>query len=298
MYDIIVIGAGPAGLTSALYALRANKKVLIFEAKSYGGQIINAAKIENYPGLPNISGFDFATTLYSQVKSLGGEFKFETVVKIDNDKKVFTENGNEYNAKAIIIATGSANRRLNIENETEFIGKGISYCATCDGNFFKGRKVAIVGGGQTAVDDAIYLSDIANQVYLIYRGERLNESLNKLDVLTKLTNIKIIFNTNVIKINGEDKLTNITCFDKNKNVEINLEIDGLFIAVGQQPKNELFANVVDLDEKGYIKTNDGVHTKVDGIYVAGDTRVKELRQLTTAVSDGSLAATIAIKEMK
>lgn len=298
MYDIIVIGAGPAGLTSALYALRANKKVLIFEAKSYGGQIINAAKIENYPGLPNISGFDFATTLYSQVKSLGGEFKFETVVKIDNDKKVFTENGNEYNAKAIIIATGSANRRLNIENETEFIGKGISYCATCDGNFFKGRKVAIVGGGQTAVDDAIYLSDIANQVYLIYRGERLNESLNKLDVLTKLTNIKIIFNTNVIKINGEDKLTNITCFDKNKNVEINLEIDGLFIAVGQQPKNELFANVVDLDEKGYIKTNDGVHTKVDGIYVAGDTRVKELRQLTTAVSDGSLAAIIAIKEMK
>lgn len=298
MYDIIIIGAGPAGLTSALYALRANKKVLIFEAKSYGGQIINAAKIENYPGLPNISGFDFATTLYNQVKSLGGEFKFETVVKIDNNKKVFTENGNEYNAKAIIIATGSANRRLNIENETEFIGKGISYCATCDGNFFKGKKVAIVGGGQTAVDDAIYLSDIANQVYLIYRGERLNENLNKLDVLTKLTNVKIIFNTIVIKINGEDKLTNITCLDKNKNAEINLEIDGLFIAVGQQPKNELFANVVDLDEKGYIVTNDGVHTKVDGIYVAGDTRVKELRQLTTAVSDGSLAATIAIKEMK
>lgn len=298
MYDIIIIGAGPAGLTSALYALRANKKVLIFEAKSYGGQIINAVKIENYPGLTNISGFDFATTLYNQVKSLGGEFKFETVVKIDNDKKVFTENGNEYNAKAIIIATGSANRRLNIENETEFMGKGISYCATCDGNFFKGKNVAIVGGGQTAVDDAIYLSDIANQVYLIYRGEKLNESLNKLDVLTKLTNVKIIFNTNVIKINGEDKLTSITCLDKSKNEEINLEIDGLFIAVGQQPKNELFANVVDLDEKGYIVTNDGVHTKIDGIYVAGDTRVKELRQLTTAVSDGSLAATIAIKEMK
>lgn len=296
MYDIIIIGAGPAGLTAALYALRANKKILIFEAKSYGGQIINASKIENYPGIQNISGFDFATTLYNQVKTLNGEIKYETVTRVTENKEVYTNSG-KYEAKAIIIATGSANRRLNIQNEKEFIGKGISYCATCDGNFFKDKVVAVVGGGQTAIDDVLYLSNIVSKVYLIYRGEKLNESLDKLDKIYELSNLEILLNSNISMINGKDVLTSIEITDNNQNKK-EISIDGLFIAVGQEPKNEIFNNIVDLNEKGYIKTTDGVHTKTDGIYVAGDTRVKELRQLTTAVADGSIAATIAIKEMK
>lgn len=296
MYDIIIIGAGPAGLTAALYALRANKKILIFEAKSYGGQIINASKIENYPGIQNISGFDFATTLYNQVKTLNGEIKYETVTRVTENKEVYTNSG-KYEAKAIIIATGSANRRLNIQNEKEFIGKGISYCATCDGNFFKDKVVAVVGGGQTAIDDVLYLSNIVSKVYLIYRGEKLNESLDKLDKIYELSNLEILLNSNISMINGKDVLTSIEITDNNQNKK-EISIDGLFIAVGQEPKNEIFNNIVDLNEKGYIKTTDGVHTKTDRIYVAGDTRVKELRQLTTAVADGSIAATIAIKEMK
>ena len=296
MYDIIIVGAGPAGLTAALYALRANKKVLIFEAKSCGGQIINASKIENYPGIENISGFDYATTLYNQVKNLNGEIKYETVTRVTENKEVFTSAG-KYEAKAIIIATGSSNRRLNIENEKEYIGKGVSFCATCDGNFFKDKTVAVVGGGQTAIDDVIYLSNIVNKVYLIYRGEKLNEELNNTNKLNDISNLEIILNTNVTKIIGEDLLTGIETTDKNNNKNT-INIDGLFIAVGQEPKNEIFSNVVDLNERGYIETTDGVHTKTEGIYVAGDTRVKELRQLTTAVADGSIAATIAIKEMK
>ena len=296
MYDIIIVGAGPAGLTAALYALRANKKVLIFEAKSCGGQIINASKIENYPGIENISGFDYATTLYNQVKNLNGEIKYETVTRVTENKEVFTSAG-KYEAKAIIIATGSSNRRLNIENEKEYIGKGVSFCATCDGNFFKDKTVAVVGGGQTAIDDVIYLSNIVDKVYLIYRGEKLNEELNNINKLNDISNLEIILNTNVTKIIGEDLLTGIETTDKNNNKNT-INIDGLFIAVGQEPKNEIFSNVVDLNERGYIETTDGVHTKTEGIYVAGDTRVKELRQLTTAVADGSIAATIAIKEMK
>ena len=296
MYDIIIIGAGPAGLTAALYALRANKKVLVFEAKSYGGQIINASKIENYPGIDNISGFDYATTLYNQVTKLGGEVKYETVTKVTENKEVFTNTG-KYEAKAVIIATGSSNRRLNIDNEKEYIGRGVSYCATCDGNFFKDKTVAVVGGGQTAIDDVIYLSNIVSKVYLIYRGEKLNEELNNINKLDNISNLEVVLNTNVTKIIGEDLLTGIETTDKNNDTNT-INIDGLFIAVGQEPKNEIFSNVVDLNERGYIITLDGVKTKTPGIYVAGDTRVKELRQLTTAVADGSIAATIAIKEMK
>ena len=237
MYDIIIVGAGPAGLTAALYALRANKKVLIFEAKSCGGQIINASKIENYPGIENISGFDYATTLYNQVKNLNGEIKYETVTRVTENKEVFTSAG-KYEAKAIIIATGSSNRRLNIENEKEYIGKGVSFCATCDGNFFKDKTVAVVGGGQTAIDDVIYLSNIVNKVYLIYRGEKLNEELNNTNKLNDISNLEIILNTNVTKIIGEDLLTGIETTDKNNNKNT-INIDGLFIAVGQEPKNEM-----------------------------------------------------------
>lgn len=296
MYDIIIIGAGPAGLTSALYALRANKKVLILEARTYGGQIINASKIENYPGIPDISGFDFATNLYDQVKNNGGEINFETVLRVGENKEVIT-NKNKYQAKAVILATGAEKRKLNLPNEEKFVGRGISYCATCDGNFFKNKIVAVNGGGNTALEDAIYLSNLASKVYIIHRRQEFRGEDRYVDKLNKKENIKFILDSNIVNLNGNDKLESIDIKDNNGKVT-SLNIDGLFIAIGQSPRNEIFSNVVDLNKYGYIESTDGVHTKTPGIYVAGDTRVKELRQLATAVGDGALAATTAIKEMK
>ena len=248
MYDVIIIGAGPAGLTSALYLLRANKKVLVLEAKSYGGQIINASNVENYPGIESISGFDFATNLYNQVVKLGGEIKFETVIRVEEDRRVITSK-NEYNSKVVIIATGAANRKLNIENEEKFIGKGISYCATCDGNFFKNKEVAVNGGGNTALEDAIYLSNLCSKVYLIHRRDEFRGEDKYVEELKNKSNVEFILNSKITSINGSDKLESITI-----NEDKEIKVDGLFIAIGQETKNNIFSNVVDLDDKGYIIT--------------------------------------------
>lgn len=296
MYDIIIVGAGPAGLTAALYAKRAGKNVVVFEAKAYGGQIVNANLVENYPGIPKISGFDYATNLYNQVKELGAEIKFETVTRIQEDKTVITTEGT-YQAKAIILATGAENRKLNINKETDFIGKGVSYCATCDGNFYKNKVVAVVGGGNTALEDAIYLSNIVKKVYVIHRREQFRAEATYIKELKTKENVELILNANVKTINGEDVLESIDVEDNKGNIQT-LNINGLFIAVGQAPRNEIFSNIITLDKYGYIISEDGVHTNVKGIYVAGDARVKQLRQLTTAVGDGSIAATMAIKEME
>lgn len=296
MYDIIIVGAGPAGLTAGLYALRANKKVLILEAKAYGGQILKANKIENYPGIESINGFDFATNMYNQVMKFNPDIKYELVKRITKDKEVITGN-NTYKGKSIILATGVENRRLNLPGEVNYIGKGLSYCATCDGNFYKNKMVAVVGGGNTALEDAIYLSDICKKVYLIHRRETFRAEDKYINDLKKYSNIELILNSEVISLNGNELIESIELKDIDGKIK-KIEINGLFIAIGQQPKNELFADIIELDEKGYIKSVDGVHTNIDKIYVAGDARVKDLRQLTTAVSDGSIAATTAIKEME
>ena len=295
MYDIIIIGAGPAGLTAALYALRANKKILILEAKTYGGQIVAAHKIENYPAIENISGVDFADNLYKQVEKLGAEIKYETVLKINEERCVFTDK-NTYQAKAIIIATGAKNRRLGLLEEQKFVGKGLSYCASCDGNFYKDKDVAVIGGGNTALEDALYLANIARKVYLIHRRDVFRGEEAYYKKLKELDNVSFMLNSNCVKINGDEKIESITIKDKNENLS-ELKIDGLFIAVGQEPSNEIFADVIDVDDKGYIIAHDDVCTSKDKIYVAGDARVKTLRQLTTAVADGSLAAVMAIKEI-
>lgn len=292
MYDIIIVGAGPAGLTAALYAGRANKKILVLEAKAYGGQIVSAHEVSNYPGIQSISGIDYATNLYNQVIDLGVEVKFETVLSITDDREV-TTNKEKYQAKAIILATGAENRKLRIENEEELVGKGVSYCATCDGNFYKGKDVAVVGGGNSALEDALYLSDIVSKVYLIHRRDEFRGEAKLISDIKKKENIELILNSNVTKINGTDKVESITV-----NNEKEIKVDGLFIAVGQEPKNIIFKDVIDVDDKGYIIATDDVHTNKKGIYVAGDAREKLLRQLTTAVSDGSIAATVAIKEME
>lgn len=294
MYDIIIVGAGPAGLTAAIYALRAKKKVLIFEAKSYGGQITTAALVENYPGLESISGFDFATNLYNQVLKLGAEIKFETVLKIEEGNKVTTKKG-EYEAKAIILATGADKKKLNLAKEEMFAGRGISYCATCDGNFYKDKVVAVVGGGNAALEDALYLADLASKVYLIHRRDefRADQYVKELE---EKGNVEFIYDSNVVNFNGTNKLESVDIQNKDGEVTT-LAVDGLFVAVGQEPKNQIFANIIDLDEAGYIKTEDGVHTSKPKIYVAGDARPKMLKQLVTATSDGAIAATTAIKEM-
>ena len=296
MYDIIIIGAGPAGMTAALYGRRANKSVLVLEAKNYGGQIVNASSIENYPGIEKISGYDYATTLFNQITNLGVEIKYETVIKINSNKEVTTTK-NTYQAKSIIIANGAQNRHLNLPLETDFIGKGVSYCATCDGAFYKDKDVAVLGGGNTALEDAIYLSNLANKVYLIHRRDTFRGEEKYLKELETKENVEIILNSTITKLNGHEKLESITIKNKEKR-EKEINISGLFIAIGQVPNNTIFKDIVDINDKGYIVSEDGVHTKTEGIYVAGDTRVKDLRQLTTAVSDGSIAAMTAIKEMK
>lgn len=296
MYDIIIIGAGPAGLTAAIYASRAMKKVLLLEAKSYGGQIINSMDIENYPGELHISGIDFATKLYNQAKELGTEIKYQKVVEIvDNgkNKKIITTK-EEYECLSVIIATGSETRKLGIENEDKFIGKGISYCATCDGNFFKNKSVAVVGGGNTALEDALYLSNIANEVFLIHRRDKFRGEEKTLTKLKEKENVKIIYNSTVTKLNGEDYLTSIDIVDKENNIK-QLIVSCLFIAIGRIPENENFSKVIKLDEFGYIESDETCHTNTKGIFVAGDNRKKSLRQLVTATSDGAIAATEAIK---
>lgn len=296
MYDIIIVGAGPAGLTAAIYGRRALKSVLVLEALSYGGQIINTLDIENYPAAAHISGFDFATNLYNQVKELGAEVKFEKVTNITDMgdiKKVATAK-NEYEAKTIILATGADNRKLGLENEDSLIGKGISYCATCDGNFFKGKDVAVVGGGNTALEDTLYLTDLVNKVYLIHRRDEFRGDPTIVEKLKEKDNVEFVYNSNVTKLISNDKLEAIEVTNKDGSKK-EIKVSGLFVAIGKVPENENFKELISLDDSGYIIASEDCHTNIEGIFVAGDNRVKELRQLVTATSDGAIAATEAVK---
>ena len=299
MIDILIIGAGPAGMSAAIYARRALKKTVVLEALSYGGQIINTLEIENYPVAPHISGFDFATKLYNQAKELGAEFLFEKAVSISKEKDYFSvkTNKNEYKAKSIIIATGADNRKLGIDLEKEFIGKGISYCATCDGAFYKGKEVAVVGGGNTAIEDALYLSNIVNKVYLIHRREEFRGDSVGVEELQKKKNVEFLLNSHVTKLKGQDKLEEIVISNKDGSSK-NIRVKGLFVAIGRVPESEFISNLIDVDESGYIKAAENCHTNIEGIFVAGDNRVKELRQLVTATSDGAIAATEAVKYLQ
>lgn len=295
MYDIIVVGAGPAGLTAAIYGCRALKKVLVLEANSYGGQIVNTLDIENYPVEAHISGFDFATKLYNQAKDLGAEVKFEKVVQInDGEVKEVVTTKNVYKAKTIILATGAFNRKLGLSNENELVGKGVSYCATCDGAFYRDKVVAVNGGGNTAVEDALYLSDVARIVYLIHRRDEFRAENTLVNKLKAKENVKFILNSNVTKLNSSDRLNSIEVTDNDGNVQT-IDVDGLFIAIGRVPENQNFAKIINLDEAGYALASEDCHTNIDGIFVAGDNRVKLVRQLVTATSDGAVAASEAIK---
>ena len=295
MTDIIIIGAGPAGLTAAIYARRASKSVLVLEAKSYGGQIINTPEIENYPAAAHISGVDFAMRLYEQAKELGAQIVFEKAVEIRDEgaEKTVVTNKNTYTCRAVILATGSENRKLGLDGEDRLVGRGVSYCATCDGSFFRGKTVAVVGGGNTALEDALYLADLCEKVYLIHRRDAFRGEEASAERLKARENVEFVYNSQVTKLLREKRLTGIEVTNKDGSVRT-LEVNGLFIAVGRIPENQNFASLIALDETGYVLAGEDCRTNVPGIYVAGDNRKKEVRQLVTATADGAVAATAAV----
>ena len=297
-YDVIVVGAGPAGLTAAIYGARANKKVLVLEANTFGGQIVSASCIENYPAIPHVSGYDFSKNLYDQVIDLGADVKFEKAIDADFEsdiKKIVTED-NEYYCKAVILACGAHNRSLGLDNEKELIGKGVSYCASCDGAFYKNKVVAVNGGGNTALDDALYLSDICKKVYLIHRRDEFRGATRTVNKLKKKENVEFILNSNITKIIGDDKLESIEVTSTDGEVKA-LKVNGLFIAIGQVPETNNLTKDLEVDDNGYIVCGEDTKTSIPKVYVAGDIRAKKLRQLTTAVSDGSVAMVMALEEL-
>ena len=302
MYDMIIIGAGTAGLSAAIYGRRSGKNVLVIEKLSYGGQIINTPEIENYPGIQKISGFEFATALNKQAKDLGTEIVSGDVTSVsangpDNSSFTVKTNKAEYEGSKVIIATGSKNRPLGLEHEKEWIGKGISYCATCDGMFFRGKTVAVAGGGNTALEDAAFLSNYCEKAYLIHRRNELRGEQKLQDNLREKENVEFVLNVAIDGIDGQDRLSSINVSDKETGEKRNIPIDGLFIAIGQMPQNEVFVPLVELDDKGYIIAGEDCKTKTPGVYAAGDCRTKEVRQLTTAAADGAVAALAASKDV-
>ena len=296
MHDIIIVGAGTAGLSAAIYGLRAGKSVLVLEQASYGGQIINTPEIENYPAIQKISGFEFATNLYNQAKNLGAEFAFEKVEGIE-DKGQFKEvktKDKSYEGKTVILATGAKNRSLGVEKEEELVGKGISYCATCDGMFYRGKVVAVNGGGNTAVEDATFLSDYVQKVYVIHRRDEFRADKAEVDRLVAKPNVELVLNSTVKRLESDASgLTGVVVVNKDGE-ERTLKVDGLFVAIGQAPDNQAFSELVELDGKGYISAGESTLTKTPGIFTAGDCRTKAIRQLATAASDGAVAGLAAV----
>ncbi len=296
MFDLIIVGAGTAGLSAAIYGVRAGKSVLVLEGAAYGGQIINTPEIENYPGIKKISGFEFATNLYNQAKELGAEIRFEKVLSVQekNGHKIVVTKDKEYEAKAVILATGAKNRNLGIEKEQELVGKGVSYCATCDGMFYRGKLVAVNGGGNTAVEDATFLSEYVEKVYVIHRRDSFRADKAEVDRLVAKKNVELVLNSTIKALESDASgLTGILVVDKDGK-ERRIQVDGLFVAIGQAPDNEAFRNEVDLDSKGYISAGEDCSTKTAGIFTAGDCRTKAVRQLATAASDGAVAALAAV----
>ncbi len=297
MYDCIIIGGGPAGMTAGLYTARAGLKTLILEKESIGGQISTTTMVENYPGFMKIDGVKLSNKMHEQVINAGVRFEFESVEEIiDGDTKKVITDQNTYEGKTIIIATGAKYRRLNTESEKKFIGKGVHFCATCDATFYKGKTVAVIGGGNTAVTNAIYLADLAETVYLIYRRDELRCELPLKNKLDEFENVEILYNTNVNEFLGDTNLEKIIISTQDK--KDTLEVNAVFESIGMVPETKLAVNLIDIhDETEYI-ISDNCETELPGIFVAGDCREKEIRQLTTATSDGTISANHVINYLR
>ena len=290
MYDAIIIGCGPAGLTAGIYLARAGKKVLILEKETIGGQMSSSPLIENYPGYEKISGSELALNMYNQAINLGVDIEIEEVLEITKNK-VITED-NEYNTKVIIIATGAKYRHLELPNEEELIGKGIHFCVSCDGSFYKNKTVAVIGGANSAATNALYLADICKKVYLIYRKDKLKcEDVIYKRLLNK-KNVEILYNSTIQKICGVNSLESIDVKINNK--INNLKVDGIFEAIGMIQETQISKDLLKKDDKGYF-THNNTQTELDNVFVIGDCTNKDLRQITTAVNDGAIAATKTIE---
>lgn len=295
MYDVIIIGAGPAGLSAAIYARRAGQSVLLLEGGVFGGQIVNTPEVENYPGIRSIAGAELAYQLYEHATGLGAELVSERAVSADLvsvPKKVTTESA-AYEARAVIVANGAKRRTVGCPGEAEFTGRGVSYCAACDGAFFRGREVAVVGGGNTALEDALYLAALCSRVHLLHRRDAFRGGEILARRVAETSNIVVHWNTVPAAITGSDRVEGVTLRDTLSGAESALPVSGVFVAIGLAPDNEMFRGQLELDKAGYIVAGEDCRTNIPGVWAAGDTRTKALRQVVTAAADGAVAGNSA-----
>lgn len=294
LYDLIIVGSGPAGLSAAIYAQRADLKTLVIE-KNYisGGQISQTYEVDNYPGLPGITGFDLADKFHAHAETLGASFLTEEIVSISKDGKNWRLQGkkDQYRTKTVLAAGGAQHRRLGIPGEEEFTGSGVSYCATCDGAFYRNLTVAVIGGGDVAVEDAIFLARICKKVYLFHRRDELRAAKILQKKLMELPNVEIVWNKIPDEIVGSDKVEQIYVSDTITGEQFDYSVDGVFIAIGIVPESEVFREIADTDEQGYLIADESGITSTPGIFAAGDIRTKQLRQVVTAAADGANAVT-------
>ncbi|WP_294518995.1 thioredoxin-disulfide reductase [uncultured Pseudoflavonifractor sp.] len=293
MYDVIIIGGGPAGLTAAIYARRAGYATLLLEGGTPGGQAATTPDIENWPGSKQVSGPDFAMNLYEQAQSLGTDIRFERVAALADQgtHKTVTTGVGAYEGRTVIIANGVRRRKLEVPGEERLAGRGVSYCATCDGNFFRGRDTAVVGGGNTALEDALFLANICPNVYLVHRRDSFKAERHLIDALAAAPNIHVLLSHKVLEVQGEQTVSSLLV--EGPEGRRSLPVAGVFAAVGLAPDNQVFSPPLELNEAGYIVAGEDTRTNVPGIFAAGDTRVKDLRQLVTAAADGAAAASQA-----
>ncbi len=297
IYDIVIVGGGPAGLTAAIYARRANKNVLVVERALYGGQVAVIGEIENYPGFLSIQGPELATTLHSQAKKLGAEFVHDNMLSLDVSgqiKRVVCKKGS-YEARAVILALGSMSRELNVDGEKKYIGSGVSYCATCDGNFFKGKKVAVIGSGDSAVASALYLQPLASEVVIVSKYPQLKLKAYTPEIFKRLNKTSFMYSANVKSINGDEKVTSMTVATESGSLEV--PVDGIFVTIGRKPDTHMLEGTLKLDKLGFIEVDEGMHTSQENVYACGDVATIKLKQIVTAVAGGAVAATEAIKNL-
>lgn len=294
MYDLMIIGSGPAGLSAAVYGKRAGFKTLVLEKNPMsGGQVLNTYEVDNYLGLPGINGFDMGMQFREHADKLGAEFVEADVTGLtsEEDRKVVKTSEGDFEGRAVIIATGANHRHLGAPGEETFSGAGVSYCATCDGAFFKGKTTAVIGGGDVAVEDAIFLARGCKKVYLVHRRDELRAAKSLQDQLFALPNVEVIWNSTVNEIQGDEVVKGISLHNKEDGTDRVVAVDGVFVAVGIRPESELFTGLVEADRNGYLKAGEDCVTSVPGIFAAGDVRTKKLRQIVTAVADGANAVT-------
>ncbi len=296
IWDVVVVGGGPAGYTAALYSVRAGLSVLVLEMLSPGGQLATTSKIDNYPGFENgIGGFELAQQMQVQAENLGVETLYAGADKLElteNPKKIHTTEG-VLQARTVMIATGASPRHMGIEAEERLQGLGVTYCATCDGMFYRGKTVAVAGGGNSAAEDALYLSKLCKKVYIVHRRDTLRATKSSWGPLNSAENIEFLWNNRIVDLEGEEKLTAMVLENTKDGSRQTVAIDGLFVAIGRKPTSDLVAGQLELDDYGYIVADESTRTSIPGVFAVGDVRQKPLRQVVTAVADGAVASKYA-----